>query len=268
VPVTSCFTPCGLLSLSSKQCEAQSIYNAILNSLGNNFATAAGTYHDAWAYCHSMRIARKHSAMVRAGNQGLASKVHELLPVAEESYGLTPGGYDTEATRTGALVARTMAPAGGTQGNIYAALRAVLGASLLSYHPLTYAESVKYPATLGAQPMFLADPFIPRKLGTLYGSVSGAPSSQTVAYTVTPQPQGLTPVGQVAVKQAQYAYALNTNIQVGDFVVVEPDVHGITEVVEVEAVGFTDIGADDALHNFTAEFTYAHSPGATVVVMH
>lgn len=246
MPLTSAFTPCGMLSLSSEPSVGEKVYRSLINSLGGNFDVSPGSYFDAWAYATAMGIARGRLTLQRAGNQIEPRKVRELLPVREDEYGLTPGMADTTDERGGALSARMRAPNGGTYGNVYAALRDVLGSKLLAVHALTNAEAAIAPTNLGDQPMLLADASLPRKLGRLADSITTPGFPSEASYDIIDEPIN----------------AFTETLIAGDRVVVSPSNTAIAEVVDVISTG-----SSGGHSTFTATFANAHSAGELVVAM-
>lgn len=264
IPQLSCFTPCGSLSLSSKDPLGLSIYNSYVANLGGNYSVAAGSREDCTAYAVAMGVASLKLTAERAGNQMLPDKVHELLPTREREYGLTPGPYDSEASRTAALQARYRLPIGAAKVNIQNALTDLLGSDFIAYRPTPYSESVKYPPNIGDNPMLLTPASYPRKMLRITPAIStGLGGSITVRYT------NLLPnTGALKNQNGKVVPADFTDPIVNDFMVIEPENNGRREVVHIEATGIdAPPGVEIPFTTLTATFNFAHEPNCLAVAM-
>ncbi len=226
MPRFSMFTPFGALAFSSQPSRVENIYRATVANLGSSYDTTPGTNVEASVYASSRELARARYVLDRAVNNADPLKATEMLPVLEAEYGLTPGPTDILPARRRALAARKLLPKGATYANITNSLATLLGSGFLAYRVTQAVEAANYPSAGGASPGNFARVGTQLKVVRLSTAISmGLGSPQTVAYT----PFAITS-GQVT-------------LTVGDVLVVDPAIPGITERVTVTASSATTITA-------------------------
>lgn len=236
MPLLSCFTPTGMLTLSSEPSHAQPIYETMIASLGGAFKVTQGTHVEASIYARAMAFGELRYLLEHAGDQITAAGVDEMLGLREAEYDVVPGPSDTLAERRAVIASRKLLSRGARRESVEAALAALLGASFVGLRACTPAEIVNTPSTLGDQPANLQLPTVRRCLYRLTPAVStGLGAAQTVAFTAV-DPTDAVPL-------------------VGDVIVVEPEIDGIAERTRVEAVGAGTL---------TATFSNPHTAGCLV----
>ena len=230
---TSCFSPCGMLELSSDPSYGEQIYDSLINSLGDNYDVRDGTRAEAWCYAQAMAIAEGRYLIEHAGLQLVPSCVDEMMGDREAEWQIVPGPFDTMDQRRAVLAARMLLPTGASRGALVGALQALLGDDFLALRIVTPAEAVNWPTTLGGQGQNLVPALVERKrLRLTYPVSTGLGSPGVALYALE--------AGQPAL--------LN-----GDSLCVEPEVFGRTESVVVSGVTDTQ---------FTATFQQAHESGS------
>ena len=240
MPLLSAFTPLGQLTLSSKPSHGERFYEMLTASLGGSTTPTGGSYDlsqgtraEATCYAQAMRMAHVRYLLEHAGKQIDPDCLDEMLADREHEYGIVPGPNDTPAKRRAAVKARKLLSRGARREAVEDALRTLLGAAFVAYRTTRPAEILNWPTSLGDQPQNLQLPTVPRKLVRITDPISielGHP--QAVDYTpVDPS---------------------TATLLVGDTVVVEPEILGITETVLVSAV---------SAGSFTATFNKPHSGG-------
>lgn len=242
MPLLSRYTPLGMLALSSEPSHAETIFDAMVRSQGD--AYASGGPHEAKLYAQAMGLARGLYELERAGNQQFPASASDFFEILEREHGIAPRDGATMAERTAELEARRLLPGGASQANVEQALAALLGDDFVAYRPTPVDEMVLYPAEIGLSPMNLAPPEVVRKrlaIATPISTGLGAP--QQVAYLET----------QTETEDEQLL------AQVGDVLVVGPGT-ATEERVTVEAVSDTVDG-----HLFTATFELPHPPGTVAI---
>lgn len=241
MPLLSCFTPCGMLELSSAPSYGEQIYDAMIASLGGNFDVSEGTHVEATIYARAMALGELRYLLEHAGGQIDPWQLDECLAEREAEYGIVPTPGESLYDRRAAVAARMLLPLGARRSAIEEALSTLLGDAFVGLRTTAAAEIVNTPTNLGDQPMNLQLPTIPRKLIRLTNGVSinlGVP--QAVAYTA------VDPVG--------------TTILVGDTLVIEPEIDGQTETVVCSSPPV-------APGTFVATFTKGHEPGCLGTTM-
>ncbi|MEJ7728227.1 MAG: hypothetical protein WKG00_03345 [Polyangiaceae bacterium] len=171
----------------------------------------------------------------RAGRQTLPADVLELLPAREDEYGLLPGPHDTIADRRQAYAARKRQRGGADRLNVERELRAALGDDFLVLRETPIDEAAVWPASAGDQPMNLQRPETPRKLVRILDPIS---------------------TGFGVVQEVEYERIESESLLVGETIVVEPDVLGISERVTVE---YVDAGGSQRW--LSATFNEPHTAG-------
>ncbi len=205
----------------------------LVASLGGNYDVSVGSRAEAWCYATAKRMGHLRYLLEHAGRQIDPTCVSEMMADREREYGIIPGPLDTMPTRRATLAARKMLSRGARRESVEDALRTILGSAFVAYRVTSPGEILAWPTSLGDQPMNLQIPSVPRKLVRITSTVSiglGAPQSVTYA-TVDP---------------------VSGTLAVGDHVVVDPEISGITETVTVAAATST---------TFTATFNNAHTGG-------
>lgn len=231
----SAFTPCGFLMLKGGPSLAETIYNALIASLGGNYDVSRGSRMDGWCYALAMQLAEVRLTMIHAGLQISPPCVTEMMADREQEYGIVPGPYDTLETRRLVLAARELLPRGARREAVVDALSTLLGVSFVWYRTTKPAEIDTWPARLGAQPMNLQLGSVPRKRIVITQPISiGLGAPQSVSYV-------LADAGEPAVL-------------IGDHIVIQPEMIARTETVVVTAVTST---------HFTATFNNVHDDGST-----
>lgn len=237
----SCFTPLDLYELSDEEAAAEMVYISIVNGFGGQYdMTVGASRQEAFCYATALAVARADFSLRRAQGQAFPETACELLPVREKEWGANVR-YDATMTSRREELARLMrAPRVWTDVAITEELRAALGDDFYKYRPTPIADVVRWPDNLGDQPMNLQDPNVVRKIIRITDPISlMSPTVSTVRYEIV----------EAYTLGASYA-----GITVGDKLVVEPDILGISETVTVLEV------FDDGRLSVAA--TKPHSAGA------
>jgi hypothetical protein len=244
----SAFTGWGMLEFSSAAPRAESIYESLVSMSGGNFDdTFSGPMCAEW-YALAMAIGSARDTLERAENQADPATVHEMLPVLEGMYGLSPGPFDSADDRRATLAARYAVALMPTQQNVTQALRLLLGDYFVAWVPSSAASPS--PATI---------PDTMCKLPTA--------RFKTVAL--------LDPVLNIAAPARVRYRALDgdpSDLQDRETLVFDPGLSGIQESVTVLGVPtvLTELRADStgAVKSvviggiLTAQFTNGHAAGA------
>lgn len=239
MPVLSAFTPLGILRLSSEPSYGESIYRAMVASLGDNYNVEPGSRMEATIYAQAMGLAETRMLLEHAGRQQHPLYVDEMIADREREYGLVPGPHDTLVQRQAALAARMLLPRGARREAVVDALTLLLGDNFVGYRTTPKDEITNSPTSLGDQPMNLQKPNIPRKIVRITTGIStGLGAPQTVTYTT------VDPTDRPILR--------------GDTIVVDPAIQSVQERVLITAATipfpFTGTGT------FTAKFNQPHDP--------
>jgi hypothetical protein len=245
---TSAYTPTGLLKLRGDEPLARRLHKATRTALGAELAGQPASFADCFAHAFALAVARGATLLERAFGQMLPSDVTDLLGAQEDEYGLIPSPTASITARRKALAARMLLPGGAGRLNVENALKALLGSRFVAYRTTAPAERGMWPPALGSGPQNLATPDVARKLVHLVPPISvGLGAAQTVAY--------------VPIEPLPPAGTLHT-LQIGDSVVVEPELVARAEVVTVENLAIVS-----GVPTFTAVFNEAHEPGCWATTM-
>lgn len=157
----SCFTPCGLLELSSRPPLAESIYEQIKRSHGPAYdsETFYGVLSAKW-YAQAMAFAAARKALERAKNQADPLRCYDLLASHERHYRIVPEPNATLAERHAALAAAMQLFNGPRRGNVEYQLRTLLGDDFVAWVTRPYdrnnpgADDPSYPANFAQVGIF------------------------------------------------------------------------------------------------------------------
>ena len=226
----SAFTGWGAFEFSSAPPRAMSIYQSLVSMNGGNFDdTFSGPMCAEW-YAIAMAIGAARDTLERAENQADPATVHEMLPVQESMYELSPGPSDSANDRRATLSARYAVALEPSLQNVTQALRLLLGADFVAWVPNPVAAPS--PATIPASICKL--PTARFKIVTLLDPVLIVGSPQLVRYRAT--------AGDP------------TDLRVQEVVVVDPGLSGIQEAVTV-----LEVPVDGFLR---AQFANGHESGS------
>lgn len=250
--IPSAFTPPDLLELSSETPLAERIYDAGVAATGGQFDLTVGASRvESFIFSEALQDARVQQALRRASRQGLVSDADELLWVLCEVYRYTPAPGETVPETRAELARRAVRRQTWTKVRIEALLTELLGDDFIAYRPTPLGEEVRWPVDLGDSPMNLQLPTVPRKIVRLLEPVSlpGGPDLFEIEYELVTTPQAGDSVR-------------SSDLQVGDVLVVEPNIMGISEVVEVQALrkGLVPIGQTPPKF-LSGEFSRPHTDG-------
>lgn len=237
----SCFTPLELFELSNEDSPAERIYDSMTAALGDQFDLTVGESRmEAIAYCTALAAGRAMQCQESAALQGLVEHVDELLPIREQEYKIIPTADATFADRVEEYSRRKARPqTAWTEVAIRETLAGLLGSDFIAYRPTPLAEVARWPVAAGDQPMNLVAPQTARKVITITPTVSvGLGAPQAVNY------------GIVEIARNSQSSA-SSELVVGDVLVVDAGIMGISERVTVEAVTTSP-------RTFTATFTKPH----------
>lgn len=237
----SCFTPLGLLELSNRKPKAQSIYETMRAPYASaDFDLTVGYHQEAVLFATARSKALADVTLRKAQAQALVAKVDILMPVQEDVHGIHPAWDATFLARRAELVRRRRRPGVWTKVAIAAELSTLLGADFIAYRPTKLAEAGKWPVAIGDQPQNLQVPQVARKLIRITQAISvGLGAPQAVTYELLNTSHSPTVLGSI-------------DLIVGDLIVVEPEILGITETVTVTAVAASP-------KTFTAIFNKPHT---------
>ena len=240
-PLTSAFTPCGLLELSGEPSYAETIYNTLKAQMSPAFDVSDNTYEGCEVYAMAMQLAWARQALKRVRREQHPMTCFDLLTTMEKDWACTPLATDTLFQRQLRIAARKLIMRGAREEALVTDLTAAIGSDFLKVNGMPAGDAANYPTTatdVGTFPAPAVDP----KFYKLTTSVAwlGAP---------------------LAVKWS----AVNASAAplVGEKITIEPDIVGNAEAVAITAVT-TDVGAaaNALTGTLTATFTKAHSVGA------
>lgn len=238
----SAFAPLGMLHLSGAPTHAENIYRSMRTSLVGAFSFEEGALADAWSYATAMMHGRIKYAAAHAGGQALPATIDIMLPPVERACGLVPGPHDTIAERRAAYATRRRIPKAPSKYLVNTTLRELLGDAFITTAPTSIDDAVIFPDGFGDAPMLLLPATTQRKVVRVLD-----PMFEALAGEGTFRYESVLPVGDDGTGL----------LEVGDSLIVEPDVEGNAELVFVSAVG---VDADGA-RTFSCVYEVAHSEG-------
>lgn len=237
------WAPYGLLKYKGGEYTAKVLHGAMIRLFGGHeeggFSGEVGSFADAFSFATAHVLALADAFVQRVWRQRFARTVYENLAAEEEEHGIQPGPGATILGRRRVLAARKRIPEGSRRAALEEALRTLLGDAYVGVHITRPDEVVRWPTNLGDSPQNLQEATVERKLIRIVDTISiGLGAPQTVTYEGV-LPETLT----------------EHSLDVGDTLLVEPEILGRAEVVTVTAIGM----ADEAF-TFTATFDEAHEP--------
>lgn len=246
MPLLSAFTPLGMLRLSGRASHGERIYRSIISGLSSQFDVTEGSRYEAWAFAEAMKLARVKYAAERAAGQALPSSASTLLAKHEADHGLVPAWNETTPSRRAAIAVRWRAPVQPTRLEVETALSDLLGNDFLALVTTSSADASTWPTGFTVSPSNLVSYRTARRLLRFLTPVSFIhPLYSTVAYEVARE------TGRSDVSD---------QIAVGDRLVVEAEVPGLTERVTVTAVSSETVDSVTTLY-LTARFLHPHNAG-------
>lgn len=248
------FAPKGLYKNEAGKPLAEAIHETALKLFakydrsGGSFETEPGSLVDLVSFMLAIAFARIAATRDKLNGERFALGAYYLLRQLEQEHGLQPSAEDTLRARRLALADAKRAPRGSAGPELEQQLRDLLGDAYIGTHVASGAEIVAWPEELGDQPQLLLPPEVDRKVVILATAIStDLGASQVVQYLA---------VDPIA------ATSTTHTLQVGDQLVVEPEIVGRTEVVTVEALS----ASSDGIY-LTATFNQAHEPGCVAAQM-
>jgi hypothetical protein len=244
MPLTSIFSPYGLLDYSSDTPSGESIYRSLAAGLEPAFDVSEGTPAEAEIYADAMALASARSTIARAAAQHDTRTAVEMLPALERDYDVVPGEQETVAERQRVLTARRAISQGSRESAIESALRALLGSAFIAYRVTRPSEIATWPASPESGPGVFGRDDLPAKVARLTTSITATSSF---------------------VFESEFRYVAISTFEAG---VAEPFAVGDVVTVEAERVGLTervviaDVSPDGLIAK--ADFTKAHAAGATL----
>jgi hypothetical protein len=248
----SVFAPTGLWHHANQAPLAKRLFEtaqALFGVHGEHFSDEAGSTVDEVSFVAARMIARAVEKVRRAGAQRYANGVYDLLREQEEEHEIVADPRSTPAARRRVIAARKRLPRGSARAPLEDALETLLGDNYVGLRitrpDAPWNELSLFPAALGDQPQNLQIAEVDRKLVRITPPVCialGEP--QWVRYTAV---DPLFPVADVP------AHTLVAH----DHLVVEPEILGRTEVVEVLDTDLEN-PEEAPIQRFLAVFNQAH----------
>lgn len=240
-------TPLDLFELSGDEPVAERIYDSLVSAVNDQFDLTVGESRlEAILYGAALTFARAGYTQKSAALQGLLSNVDELLPVLENGYGIRPPFDATFADRKAELARRMRRPSVWTKVAIETALAELLGDDFIAYRPTPLADVVRWPVDIEEPQINLQPPTVERKIVRLLDAVSFTGVELEIRYELVTSPRAPSAPGAA-------------DLVVGDKVVVDGSILGLTETVEVIAVD--SVTTDGDPKSFRASFRFAHDAG-------
>ena len=236
-----------ILKMEAGESLHERLFKTFLVSLGDGqFSEADPTFVKAFAFALTGVLAAAAENSETAWGQQFAATAYDVLGQQEREHGITPNRRDSVTTRRGVLAAKKRVLRGGSRINVENALKVLLGDAFVGWFTTPPAARVTWPAALGDAPQSFVRPGTPRKLARLGAPISVGPGApQSAPYTpLSPLPQ---------------PGSIHT-LAVHDRLLVEPELLGRAEVVQVESL-------DPMTLSFTATFLNAHEPGCSLTTM-
>lgn len=218
----------GHYAFSSKPTHGRSIYESLVDGMGDSYNTDFNGIQQARLYADSMCLASAQYQLDRALNNSSPAKATELLGQLEKDFQVTPGPNDTLPMRRAFLSALLIVSRGNTQGAIEAGLIMLLGSDFVSYSHLSTIPFPTNPETVG----IFESTGAKVKQFTLNSSVSVTGVPITIGFT-------LNPASELPLAGESYT--------------VDPDPRSTIEKVTISAVSDATI---------TATFTRSHEANA------
>lgn len=230
MPLFSAFTSFGILEFNANPSVVEDVYDAYVNTLGNQYDLTVGGYTESKVYAKAHALGAARMELRRAGNQAFPLKCLDLLENQEASYGLIPGQGATILERQQALAAKMLVPNGASLTNVSNFLAALLGSEFISLYVLPNAN-----ATVSEPTSVFAPPAQAFKIVQFLDPVADTGTQILVQY------------GSVDPTIAAPA------LIAGDVLTVQPENSGLIEVVTVAATVGSNVIA--------AVFANPHDPG-------
>lgn len=246
----SAFTAFGVFEFKAGKPIEVEFYEAILEALGggNGLSVKEGSFNECFAFMAARLIGLAARKVERGAEQMFAKKVYDLLAQHEAEHKIIPSPMSTIPQRKRALLAKKKARQGSRPAALGEQLRALLGSEFVGLHVATPDERQVWPAELGDQPMLLAPADMDRKLATNILPISiNLGSTHILPYT----PIDPTPLDGSGI------------FREGDWLIIEPEIIGRCERLQVEATGTTTIDGND-YNTISLSPSNAHEPGCTL----
>ena len=220
----------GHYAFSSKPTHGRSIYQALVDGIGNSYNTDFSSLESARLYATAICLASIQYQIDRAYNNRDVNKATELLTQLEHDFQVTPGPNDTLKQRRDYLSSLVKISRGNSRSAVESALNTLLGDSFVSYEQ---HGQTTFPTSPGSVGVFSKS--YPLKIFTVGSSVS------TVGQPVSVQ---ISPVGDSSMPQPGERYTI------------DPDPRGNIEQITVDAV--------DGDH-ITTTFSKSHESGTMAI---
>lgn len=245
MPRYSAFTPYGHLSFSSKKAHGERIFFAMRNGLGEPDENVTSDFDSeamSRIYAQAIGLSRLRHTLERAGVQFRPDRILELLPRAEDEYGLTPKFDSSIDDRRVELGRATVKPGGAVRSNITRLLDERLGADFLVYRTVPTGELVTSPPTMPGNGNFVAPMSTRGKLSRVTGSIATLATTISIAFTHVAGGLAMDP---------------------GALIVLDPDKEGLREAATVSATSPPAIDAQgDGTATIIRTDPKSHDPGA------
>lgn len=241
MPLTSAFTPAGLLECSGEPSDAENIYNTLKAQMSPAFDVSDNTYEGCELYAMAMQLAWARAILKRVPRELHPATCYDLLTTLEKDWACTPLATDTLYQRQLRIAARKLLMRGSREEAIVTDLTAAIGSDFLKLNALPSGDAANYPTTATDVGTFPLPALAPK----FYKATTSVPVTG-IAYAVV-------------------LASVNTSAAplVGEKITIEPDIVGNAEAVTIASVTPTIVnGISSSPYTVTATFTKAHSAGA------
>jgi hypothetical protein len=262
----SAYAPISLLKLVLGEPLAKRLHENLRDNLRGKLGTKTqgfnvdpGSFADNFAYALAIAAATGARMLERAADQDFA-EAYDLLPDQEKEHGIVPRTMASIIDRQKVLRARKKISGGAIRVNVENALFDLLGENYVGIHITRDSERALWPAGINDQPQNLQLPNSSRKIVRVLGpkTKNYPPISINLG-----QPQWVMydPVDPPGDDEG------NHTLEVNDKIIIEPEIMGRTEVVDVSELDYyynEDIGPKRL---FLATFNKAHEKNCVGAVM-
>ena len=226
------FTSLGAFELKAGKPIEAAIFETIVEALGNGrgLSVEQGSFNDCFAFMAAKILGMAVRKLERGAEQVFAAKVYDLLQQHEVEHKITPDPTSSIPQRKRMLAAKKRSRQGSKPAALGEELRLLLGNEFVGLHVTTPSERSVWPSDLGDAPMLLAPPTMERKLATniLPISINLGSAHQLPYSPIEPNPSDQSGI-----------------FREGDIVLLEPEILGRCERLQVEATGTMSIDGDD-----------------------
>ena len=141
MPLTSAFTPCGLLECSGEPSYAETVYNTLKRQLEPAFTIDDSTFEGAELYAMAMQLAWARQALKRVRRELHPLTTYDLLSTLERDWSCTPLATDTLFQRQLRIAARKLIMRGAREEALVTDLTAAIGSDFFKVNGMPAGDA-------------------------------------------------------------------------------------------------------------------------------